>query len=57
MKSSKNEPIMVRVAPELLALLDRWRGKQPNPPTRPEAIRQLIQLGLDAVPQRQKETT
>jgi hypothetical protein len=33
--------------PEQAALLDAWIAKQPNPkPTRPEAIRRLIQKAL-----------
>jgi len=36
------ELISLRVARELLADVDRWRGQQPNPPTRPEAIRQML---------------
>lgn len=31
-----------------LALIDDWRGKQPDLPGRPEAIRRLVELGLKA---------
>jgi hypothetical protein len=29
-----------------IAAVDKWRGKQPDQPTRPIAIRQLIKRGL-----------
>jgi hypothetical protein len=35
--------------------LDAWRREQPDLPNRPEAIRRLIELGLDAA--RTKEET
>ena len=34
--------------PILLANLDKWRGRQPGKPSRPEAIRRLIEAGLNA---------
>ncbi|GBR08880.1 ribbon-helix-helix domain-containing protein [Acetobacter oeni] len=42
-------PIMVRIASEELATIDAWIA-QNGPPyvSRPEAIRRLIQMGLDA---------
>ncbi len=46
MPRAKTEPLMVRVDTELLALLDKWRGEQPNPPTRPAALRALAAIGL-----------
>jgi hypothetical protein len=42
--------IGVRLQPDALAPLDAWIARQPDPkPTRPEAIRRLIELGLSAV--------
>lgn len=39
--------IMVRVPPLQVAALDAWIARQPDPkPTRPEAIRRLIEAGL-----------
>jgi hypothetical protein len=38
--------IGVRVDPEFLKLIDAWRRKQDDMPTRPEAIRRLVELGL-----------
>lgn len=38
--------IGVRLQKELLSLLDRWRAKQIGLPSRPEAIRQLIELAM-----------
>jgi hypothetical protein len=40
------EPVMVRLQPELAAPLDAWLRKQPDRPTRAEAIRRLVVLGL-----------
>jgi hypothetical protein len=44
--TGKGEPIMVRVQPDQLAALDAWISAQDDPPTRPEAIRRLVDLGL-----------
>lgn len=38
----------VRVHADLLARVDRWRGKQAVPPTRPQAIIRLTEIGLTA---------
>jgi hypothetical protein len=40
--------IGVRILAGKLAVLDRWIAKQKDAPTRPEAIRRLVQLGLKA---------
>ena len=40
--------IGVRVDPDLLKRLDDWRRKQEDVPTRPEAIRRLVEVGLKA---------
>jgi hypothetical protein len=39
---------MVRLQPELSAPLDDWRRKQADLPSRAEAIRRLVELGLKA---------
>jgi hypothetical protein len=36
------------LAPGPLAEVDRWIEKQKEPPSRPEAIRRLVELGLKA---------
>jgi hypothetical protein len=41
-----SEPVTVRVERQRLAVLDEWRRAQPDLPSRPEAIRRLIELGL-----------
>jgi len=42
-------PITLRLAPAQLATLDAWIVRQPDPkPTRPEAVRRLIEAGLHA---------
>jgi hypothetical protein len=37
---------MVRLQPEPLKQLDRWVSSQADKPSRPEAIRRLVELGL-----------
>ena len=44
--TGKGTPVMVRLLPEPLALLDAWISQQPQPHTRPEAIRRLMEAGL-----------
>ena len=39
----------LRLAPELLDRIERWRLRQPVAPTKAAAIRYIIELGLDAV--------
>jgi hypothetical protein len=40
--------IHVRIENELLRAIDEYRRSAADPPTRPDAIRQLVQLGLMA---------
>jgi hypothetical protein len=40
--------IGVRVDSDFLKMVDEWRRKQDDVPTRPEAIRRLVELGLKA---------
>jgi metal-responsive CopG/Arc/MetJ family transcriptional regulator len=40
--------IHVRIENELLRAIDEFRRREADPPTRPDAIRQLVQLGLMA---------
>jgi hypothetical protein len=45
--TGKGEPVVVRMHPPMLTELDDWIAKQNQPfPTRPEAIRRLVELGL-----------
>lgn len=39
----RNEVLFIRISPELLKRLDSWRRQQDDPPTRPDAVRQLIE--------------
>jgi hypothetical protein len=39
-------PVLVRMQPDPLAALDDWRRKQADTPTRAEAIRRLVDLGM-----------
>ena len=44
----RGEGIMVRWQPSQMRELDRWIAKQHDPFTRPEAIRRLVEMGLQA---------
>lgn len=55
MQSNKSTPVMVRLSPDQTEAVDQWRRKQRDIPTRPEAIRQLVELGLENTKPRQKE--
>lgn len=46
--SGTGEPVMVRLQPEMAKLPDKWRRGQDDLPSRPEAIRRLVELGLAA---------
>jgi hypothetical protein len=49
--TGKGEPVQVRLQPDQMAALDGWTAGQPDPkPTRPEAIRRLLELGLKHAP-------
>lgn len=39
--------VSTRLQPELLKRLDEWRRRQPDLPSRPEALRRLAEKGLD----------
>ena len=40
------EPVMVRIQPDMAKRLDDWRRDQSDLPGRPEAVRRLVELGL-----------
>ena len=44
----RRDGVLVRFEPEQLQELDAWIAKQENEPSRPEAIRRLVELGLKA---------
>lgn len=47
--TGKGEPVVVRMHPPQLRALDAWIAQQAQPfPSRPEAVRQLIKIGLKA---------
>lgn len=50
--SEKGEQIGVRVDAQLLARLNDWRRRQPDPPSKAEAIRQLVEQALGMKPRR-----
>jgi hypothetical protein len=50
--TGRGEQVQVRLQPMLMKQLDLWRGNRADAPSRPEAIRRLVQLGLAAHPAR-----
>ena len=42
------ELVGVRVQPDMAKQLDAWRRQQDDLPGRPEAIRRLVEIGLEA---------
>jgi hypothetical protein len=38
--------VTIRLTEDMAGFVDAWRLAQKDPPTRPEAIRQLVLLGL-----------
>jgi hypothetical protein len=40
----------IRLPPALRAAVEKWAAQQPDKPGRSEAIRRLIEFGLDAAP-------
>jgi hypothetical protein len=45
--AATGDPVLVRVQPDMARMLDDWRRKQDDLPGRPEAIRRLVELGLE----------
>jgi hypothetical protein len=46
MTEEQTERFQMRVSPSFLKTVDEWRRKQPDLPSRAEAIRRLVELGL-----------
>lgn len=46
--TGKGEPQLVRMQPDQINAIDRWRASQEDDPSRPEAIRRLVDVGLKA---------
>lgn len=45
--TGKGEPVVVRMHPPQLKALDDWIAQQAQPfPSRPEAVRRLVEIGL-----------
>lgn len=43
---ANKSPVLVRLENAQLAQIDTWRDAQPDKPTRPEAVRRLVDKGL-----------
>jgi uncharacterized protein YfbU (UPF0304 family) len=46
--ATKSERFELRIDEEQLSRVDKWASEQPNQPTRAEAVRRLVNLGLSA---------
>lgn len=46
--ATKSERFELRIDEEQLSMVDRWANEQPDQPTRAEAVRRLVNLGLSA---------
>lgn len=44
----QDRPFQMRVTADFLKAIDKWREKQDDEPSRAEAIRRLVELGLKA---------
>jgi hypothetical protein len=44
----RKDGILVRMPPDQLRAVDEWAGQQDDNPSRPEAVRRLIEKGLKA---------
>lgn len=42
----QDRPFQMRVTEDFLESIDKWRAKQEGEPSRAEAIRRLVELGL-----------
>ena len=45
--TGKGTPIQVRAQPDMLGALDAWIARQDDRPSRPEAIRRLLEQALE----------
>lgn len=46
------EAVTVRLHVDAIEAIDNWRRSEPDLPSRPEAIRRLVEIGLDSAPKR-----
>ena len=44
----QDRPFQMRVSDDFLKTVDNWRAKQDDEPSRAEAIRRLVEMGLKA---------
>jgi hypothetical protein len=48
MARTQDRPLQMRVNDEFIRTIDGWRRKQPDLPSRTEAIRRLVEMALAA---------
>jgi hypothetical protein len=53
----RRDGVLVRFEEERLGQIDRWSERQTDAPSRPEAIRRLVELGLTVKTTRKKSVT
>ena len=53
----QSAPFQMRASPQFLKSVDRWRAKQEDKPSRAEAIRRLVELGLTLKSKPEKPAT
>jgi hypothetical protein len=53
-EEEQTERFQMRVSPTFLRLIDEWRRKQSDLPSRAEAIRRLVELGRAAPTSRKR---
>lgn len=46
--TGRGHPVLVRLSDEQLASVDAFRDREDDRPTRPEAVRRLVEKGLKA---------
>lgn len=51
--ATKNEGVLVRMTPEMLAALDEYRRNAEGIPSRPEVVRQIVAKALNISETRQ----
>jgi hypothetical protein len=49
-EEEQTERFQMRVSPSFLKLIDDWRRKQPDLPSRAEAIRRLVEQAIASKP-------
>jgi hypothetical protein len=57
MVERQTQQFIMRASPEFLRAIDDWRRKQPEIPSRAEAIRRLVEVALAAEPKPKRKSS